>query len=391
MIRVLALIGDTPDPPITGSRVRNYYLWPALATLGVELKVLGTYTVNGSGPPAAFGGLDAEFLGFKRDPLLVRVPRGLTQPYHLFPSSGEMARRLDDLVESWRPDVIHAEELRTAQYLPALRGREVSARQSVTFHNVERDLYERIAHPPVPVGRGIVTRLHLRSLRSLEERTVAGTDLRLAYSETDRERYEGIFPGTRWGTTRGGTHALGLEPAPQPAEPSILLVGSWSYAPNLRGLDWFLEHILPRLEPRPPITIAGSGASEPLKARLAGLGLRFVDTPRDLKPLYDAHAVIAVPVLEGSGTRGKIIEALAHERMVVTTTKGPEGLDLRPGEGLVIADEPAEFARRLVEALASPEARAASARRGREAVIARYDWSVVAAELLEAWQSCVAP
>ncbi len=390
MIRVLALIGDYPDPPISGVRVRNYYLWPALVRLGVELKVLGTHPPTEPWPTGTFGGLDAEFCGFKREPLPIRVPKGLTRSYHQFPSSADLARRVDEVAGAWRPDVIHAEELRSAQYLPALRGRKVDARQSVTIHNVESDLYARIASPAVPVGKKLVTQLHLRSLRALEARLAARLDLCLAYSETDRERYEALYPGTRWSSTRGGTDALGLTPGPQPADPSILLVGNWSYAPNRRGLDWFLDGVLPRLEPRPPITVAGSGADAGQVAKLAALKIRFVDTPRDLTPLYDQHAVVAVPVLEGSGTRGKIIEALAHERFTVTTTKGPEGLDLRPGEGFVIADEPAEFARRLVDALAAPAARAASARRGREAVIARYDWSVVAAELLQAWEHCVA-
>ena len=389
MIRVLALIGDHPDPPISGVLVRNYYLWPAVARLGVDLKVLGTHTLNGAGPPGPFGGLDAEFFGFRRAPLLARVPLALTRSYHQFPSSDDLARRVDEVTRSWRPDVIHAEELRMAQYLPAVRGREAGARQSVTLHNVESDLYPKIAAPSVPVGRALVTQLHMHSLRSHESRVVGGTDLRMAYSETDRERYEALYPGTRWHATRNGTNALGLVPAPQPTDPSILLVANWYYAPNRRGLDWFLDDVLQHLDPRPPITVAGSGADDGQKRKLAGLGVRFVDTPRDLKPLYDEHAVVAVPVLEGSGTRGKIIEALAHERFVVTTTKGPEGLDLRPGEGLAIGDEPADFARRLVEALASADDRAASARRGREAVIARYDWSAVAAELVGAWQACV--
>ena len=83
--------------------------------------------------------------------------------------------------------------------------------------------------------------------------------------------------------------------------------------------------------------------------------MRFEDTPADLRPLYDEHAVIVVPVFEGSGTRGKILEALSYERAVVTTTKGPEGLDLQAGEGFVIADEPGEFANAIQKLFDDPE------------------------------------
>src|SRR5262249_24993791 len=103
-------------------------------------------------------------------------------------------------------------------------------------------------------------------------------------------------------------------------------------------MEWFLNAIAPHLVPQVQITVAGSEADASLRQLLARRRVRFVDTPIDLKPLYDEHADVVVPLLEGSGTRGKILEALAHERLVITTPKGAEGLEIREGEGVVIAD-----------------------------------------------------
>ncbi len=123
---------------------------------------------------------------------------------------------------------------------------------------------------------------------------------------------------------------------------------------------------------------------------MQAIGVTFIDTPAGpFAPLYASHGVVVVPVLEGSGTRGKILEALAHERVVVTTTKGPEGLELTEGEGFVIADGAGPFATAIAEVMKSPESRANIARRGREAVMERYDWSVVAKGLVEAWTRCI--
>jgi glycosyltransferase involved in cell wall biosynthesis len=391
-MRMLVLISDRPCPPVTGTRVRNFYLWPAAERLGVELKVLGTDLNRDTEPAASFPGIDAEFYRCARAPFAARAWRVLTRSYHESPRSAELARRVDEVTASWQPDVIHAEELRMAYYLPGVRGRQVKARQSVTFHNVESDLFTTIGSPPVRFGRPLVTRVHLGSLRRYEARAVARTDVRFAYSEHDRARYAQLFPDARWSVTRNGTNALGIQPAPQPTEPKLLLVASWSYAPNRAGLAWFLEAVAPALVPSAAITVAGSGADNALRRQLADHHVRFVDTPIDLKPLYDEHAVVVVPLLEGSGTRGKILEALGHERLVVTTPKGAEGLDLRDGEGVVIASTADALAARINEALASFETRAASARRGREAVIERYDWSVVAAELRKAWDdACGSP
>jgi glycosyltransferase involved in cell wall biosynthesis len=386
-MRVLVLISDRPYPPITGTRVRNFHLWLAVSRLGAEVRVLGTDTGRGAPEPAVFPGMDAEFCRYDRPPLPIRAWDVFMHSYHEMPRCGALARRVDEVAASWRPDVIHAEELRMAAFLPCLRGGESGAKESVTFHNVETDLFETIGDPPVPFARSLAKGLHARSLWRFQKRAVRQTDLRFAYSAFDRERYARLFPEVAWSVTRNGTDASGLCPAPQPAEPKILLVATWSYEPNRLGLIWFLEGVMPRLVPGVQVTVAGSGASESLRERLAQSRVRFVDTPIDLKPLYDEHALVVVPLLEGSGTRGKILEALAHERLVVTTTKGAEGLELR--EGVLIGDGSEALAARINAMLASPENRAAAARRGREAVLATYDWTVVATELKEAWDACV--
>src|SRR5579885_1067274 len=123
--------------------------------------------------------------------------------------------------------------------------------------------------------------------------------------------------------------------------------------------------------------------------RIQRAGAQFIDTPRDLSPLYRESAICAVPVLEGSGTRGKILEACAYQRVVLTTTRGLEGLDLRPGEeGVIVADDAAEFARALDRWSTETSDRIRLAQAGRAAVLARYDWRSVAEDLLRQWHRC---
>lgn len=388
-MRLLVLIGDRPNPPITATRVRNYYLWPALNRLGVEVKVLGTDLARSAKARAELPGVDAEFFPLERNPSLIRRAwRVLTRSYHEPALSAPLVRRLDKLLDSWQPDIVHAEELRSAGYLPGVRGRRVRARQSVTFHNVESDLYPLIAHPPIPLGRSLVKQIQLYTLRRYEARVAGAVDLRLTYSARDRDRYSELYPQFAWTASRNGADACGIQPTPQPRERTLLFVGTWSYGPNRVGLSWFLDRVAPHLARGVTLTAAGSAADETVRRQMDEHGVRFVDTPIDLGPLYDEHAVVVVPLLQGSGTRGKILEALSHERLVISTTKGAEGLDFGEDEGVLLADEPETFARRINEAVADPDRRAEAARRGREAVLARYDWSVVAAELKETFERC---
>jgi glycosyltransferase involved in cell wall biosynthesis len=77
-------------------------------------------------------------------------------------------------------------------------------------------------------------------------------------------------------------------------------------------------------------------------AKTPGFSL-FADAP-DLAPLYSDADVVIAPLLAGSGTRIKILEAFSYRRAVVSTTLGAEGLEVEAGKDLLIADEPKAFA-----------------------------------------------
>jgi glycosyltransferase involved in cell wall biosynthesis len=388
-MRVLVLISDRPAPPITASRVRNANLWPALARLGVEVRLLGLDQVRDSeAPVVAPGPCPLELYHFDREPFPVRAWHAATRSYHEWPVSATLHRRVREVVSEWRPDIVHAEELRMSAYLPS-RSPEGPIR-TVTLLNVESDLQRQTGSSPVRTGRRLINHLHWRSLRGFETRMLSAVDVAFAYSAADLARWRALLPATRWATTRTGVDVSGRTPAPQPAAPSVLLTGTLSYAPNVVGLFWFLDEVLPRLPADLPVTVAGSLAPPEVRRRLAQSRVRFVDTPGDLAPLYAEHALLAVPLFQGGGTRGKIPESLAYERLVLSTSKGAEGLDLGADQGVIIADDAAGFAAAIDRWASAPDERGALARRGREAVLRKYDWPVVARELHHAWVECAA-
>ncbi len=391
-MRVLSIIGERPIPPITAIRVRNHHLWARLAEIdGIRLKVLclDTAADRDLGPARIPGvdEVDCEFFRPERPPLPARALAVYARSWHEYPRSAALRRRVVELEREWDPDVIHAEELRLAWYLPALQRRPSRAVQSVTFHNVESDLFSRVASPAVPLGRGLARRLQIASLKRHEAEVASRVDLPWAYSKDDLLRYRTLYPDVSWGMITNGTNVHGITPAPQVADRTVLILGSWNYLPNREGLAWFLEQIRPHLDEGVRITVAGSKADETIKRMIADAGLPFVDTPLDLEPLYAEAAVLAVPLLSGSGTRNKILESMAHERVVITTTKGAEGLEFGEAEGVVRADDPRDFARRLMESINSPESRADAARRGRQVVLDNYSYAVIARRMVEAWRA----
>lgn len=132
--------------------------------------------------------------------------------------------------------------------------------------------------------------------------------------------------------------------------PVVAMVANMGYAPNAAGARWFVDEVLPLVAAAVPdvaLRIAGPGSE-----LLAPHGTGFVD---DLGAFYDAASVVVAPVLVGSGTRTKIIEAWAHGVPVVSTTIGADGLGGVDGEHVLLADDPHTFASAVVALLTDAE------------------------------------
>jgi len=126
----------------------------------------------------------------------------------------------------------------------------------------------------------------------------------------------------------------------------LVMVGRFTYEPNLVGATWFIKAVLPHLRRRSPqveIRLIGR-FDDRLVAAAAGEGVTIVGEVDDVDlELRDARGVI-VPLLSGSGTRIKILEALAYGVPLVTTTIGCEGIDVIPDRHALVCDDPLDFA-----------------------------------------------
>ncbi len=116
--------------------------------------------------------------------------------------------------------------------------------------------------------------------------------------------------------------------------------------------------------------------------------MRLEASVPDVRPYVAKAAVSVVPLRIGGGSRLKICEALAMARPVVSTSVGAEGLALEGG--IALADEPEAFATAVAAAFADPEGSARMAQVGREHVLARYEWDVIAPLQLRAWEDALA-
>ncbi len=169
------------------------------------------------------------------------------------------------------------------------------------------------------------------------------------------------------------------------AEPDTLIYpGALSYAANLDAMQFFLGAILPQIRaarPQTRLRITGRVSAEQRQALPQLEGVELTGFVPDIRQLIAASWAEVVPLREGSGTRLKILEALALGTPVISTSKGAEGLELERGRHLLIADQPASFSAATLLLLSQPALRARMGDEGRRAVVARYDWQALGGRL----------
>jgi glycosyltransferase involved in cell wall biosynthesis len=173
-----------------------------------------------------------------------------------------------------------------------------------------------------------------------------------------------------------------FQPSPEPEQPdTTVFTGSMDWMPNEDGVIYFVEKILPLIHRDiPNAAFWAVGRRPPRRVQaLASGNVIVTGAVDDIRPYLGKAAVCVVPLRSGSGTRIKIFEAMAMGKAVVSTTMGAEGLPVRHGENIVLADDPADFARQVVQLLRDQQRRAQLGRAARQLVEENYGWPSVAA------------
>lgn len=161
----------------------------------------------------------------------------------------------------------------------------------------------------------------------------------------------------------------------------ILFCGALWSPPNSEGLFWFYNDIWPLVKETFPslhLLVVGSGRVPPdMESVTEDSSVYFTGAVDDVKPWYNKASVAIVPLLRGSGTRLKILEAMNLGLPVISTSKGAEGLDYTHGENIIIADKENEFAYAVIQLLNNKERRLLIRKSAREMVVKKYDWNVI--------------
>jgi O-antigen biosynthesis protein len=234
-------------------------------------------------------------------------------------------------------------------YLPALRS--LSPRTRVVVDSIDLHFLRnaRTLLRPGSGERAGILEADYASQFQREINTYAAADAVLAVSTKEAELINDFVGVPDHAVSVPLMEDLPVSKIPFEQRRGILFIGNYRHPPNREAVTYLLTEIAPHIHPdvlaAHPIYLVGNDLDK-MRSRLGSMAgnVNLVGWVPSLLPYLQRCRITVVPVLAGAGTKTKLIQALTVGTPTVSTTLGAEGLHLRDGEHVMIADNPAAFA-----------------------------------------------
>lgn len=277
-------------------------------------------------------------------------------------------------------DVIHVDQLNMMRFVPS----DWKGTIILDEHNAVWQVVERLRKGSGnPIARWLLGR-EVRRIRELEGEACSHAQIVLAVSQHDLESLQEVA---------GESTPIEIVPitvdaelfgqiweARDPQPDRLFTIGTMFWPPNSEGVIWWLregyEHLL-SIRPNLIYDVVGARPPQSLQVLAAACrGVHLHGYVADVTPFWMKAAALAVPILSGGGVRVKILEAMAMGVPVVSTSLGCEGLDVRDGTHVLIADTPETFSLACAEVLRDKKLAKYLAENAHQLILERYDAKV---------------
>ena len=387
-MKILFLSPTVPFPLTDGGRIRVYNLLKQIAQKSdVTLLALETQPTDADGV-AELRELGIQVYLVPNAPTLPRLSLGTLAKAFLKRQPITVARydvpayrrKLRALLANETFDLVHYEMFHVAQFHTETDLPGVLSQQNVDSA-IWRRLCSETANPFYKFAYWTQQLAFQRYERSLSPKFDAVT----CTSDIDAAVFEQHCPKDAIEIIPNGVDITHYQPDFTTEAPAHLIyIGSMDWYPNEDAVAFFADEVLPRIQEKIPdvaFSIVGGNPSGRVQKLAERNGVVVTGRVPEIKPYFAEATVFVVPLRIGSGTRLKILEALAMGKAIVSTSVGAEGLDLKNGEEIFIADEPDAFADAVTRLLTDVQLRRRIGENGRVRVERDYDWQSIGEKL----------
>jgi glycosyltransferase involved in cell wall biosynthesis len=410
MARVLVITELLPFPLVSGAKVRGYYV---LRHLSARHQVTLLSFVRPDDRREDVAHLETFVDSVHTVPMRRSWPRNARavlgslitgQPAIIAREKiGAMHRKVEDLLSTAQFDVIHCDQIPTAQY--GLLGSGRQARRILDQHNATFQIVDRLAQrEPNGLKRALLqreARAFARYEMDICQRFdyvtfVSSEDRRLLLELMQHQRKNGqgeSGPGLDE-PLNGRTSVIPIcvdtiavppvQPVPSPFR--VTHIGTMYWPPNVEGLEWFWKGAWPEVQSELPdarLTLIGKKPPDHVRAWGQSERVDVLGYVEDPKPYLAETAVFVVPLHAAGGMRVKIVDAWCWGMPLVSTSVGAEGIAFKAGDNILIADTEDRFAQAVVQVFRDRELQSRLRSRGREWAEEQYDWH----QVYQAWDA----
>lgn len=288
-------------------------------------------------------------------------------------------------------DVVHFDTLSLAPY------RRIFTRgaKSLDHHNIESDMMLRRAR----VEKDPLKRLYFWQegirLRRYERRVCPQFDLNITCSSLDTQRLQAVAGKAPMAEIPNGVDTEYFRPGAEPEGPlSLVFAGNLSWYPNAAAMRFFADEVWPGLKKEVAgVTMDVIGGSPPpslLTLAARDKDFRVHGFVPDVRPHISRAALYVCPIMDGGGTKLKILDALAMAKPIVAHPIACEGIGVRDGHDVILAREPGEFIRSIATLLASAPLRNRLSAHARLLAESTYSYAVIGRRLVSELEQCSA-
>ncbi len=359
-MKVLQLYYKMPIPAHDGGACSIYSASLSILSQGIDLRILAM------NPVKAPGDINLIPVGFVKETRFESVSvdnriNALRAFMNLFGQesyfaqrfySAPFANRLTEILHQEDFDIIQLEHLYLCHYLNDIR-KASSAKVVLRAQNVENrvwhDYSRKLKNPFLRRYLGV----EAQRLERFEKQMVSKPDGIIALTVTDAEYFRKIAGRTEIAVIPFGIDFSTLadtNPSAQFSDfPIVYHLGSMDWRPNIQGLEWFVDKVLPLVvRSMPGIRICIGGRNMPRRFFRKSSRNLIVESEVDDAGKYQAgKAIMIVPLLSGSGIRVKILNGMAMGKTIISTSIGATDICAVNNESIIIADNPDEFARQI--------------------------------------------
>jgi glycosyltransferase involved in cell wall biosynthesis len=243
-------------------------------------------------------------------------------------------------------DIIQFEGLMVSLYLSAVR-KNSKAKLVYRAHNIENQIWGRLAQQKNDPFKKSYLKMHAKRIKNYELQQLNKFDAIAVFTEQDKNTLLDYGTNIPIDILPVGINLDNYKPDYSKTEvPSLFFLGSLDWLPNREGIEWFLDNFYKDLtegELNVKFYVAGNDIPERFDDYEV-MGKIFIPGEvDDALEFVNSKSIMIVPLLSSGGMRVKIVEGMAMEKCIITTSLGAEGIKYENGVNILIANSRDEF------------------------------------------------